>query len=354
MAPKAARGVCKRPAGGMCKRLAKRSKTGGVSVLSQFLECALTKLSEPQLDRFCQHLQDKFTMSSACTVSGMAEVVHAELTRMLELPSEVAFSCEKVKSKRGFYMSVMSPHLFVHGCMFDDMASLPDLVAQCSVHGHACKVPMRTSLHVCGFSCKDLPKLNNNWSPAQKAMVLQKQLGSRGKAFAALTNFANKAKPNIMIPGNVDELEDKGEPNPNLDFLYEVMSAVGYGMGQKTLVSMDFGLPQGRKRVYFVCIRNESFGLNTLRPGPRGAHSPASGRHAVRDGVHVPLLAAARSPAPSPGARSREVQDGERDGVGVVGHCWLACGARGLVQEQGHRLEAYAAEPAVDEQLVVP
>lgn len=265
MAPKAARGVCKRPAGGMCKRPAKRSKTGGVSVLSEFLECALTKLSKPQLDRLCQHLQDKFTVSSACTGSGMAEVVHAELTRMLKLPSEVAFSCEKVKSKREFYMSVVSPHLSVHGCMLDDMTSLPDLVAQCSVHGHACKVPTRTSLHVCGFSCKDLPKLNNNWSPSQKAMVLQKQLGSSGKTFAALTNFANKAKPKIMILENVDELEDKGEPNPNLDFLYEVMSAVGYSMGQKTLVSMNFGLPQGRKRVYFVCIHNESFGLNPSR-----------------------------------------------------------------------------------------
>lgn len=265
MAPKAARGVCKRPAGGMCKRPAKRSKTGGVSVISEFLECALTKLSKPQLDRLCQHLQDKFTVSSACTGSGMAEVVHAELTRMLKLPSEVAFSCEKVKSKREFYMSVVSPHLSVHGCMFDDMTSLPDLVAQCSAHGHACRVPTGTSLHVCGFSCKDLSKLNNNWSPAQKAVVLQKQLGSSGKTFAALTNFANKAKPKIMILENVDELEDKGEPNPNLDFLYEVTSAVGYSMGQKTLVSTNFGIPQGRKRVYFVCIHNESFGLNPSR-----------------------------------------------------------------------------------------
>ena len=204
MAPKAARGVCKRPAGGMCKRPAKRSKTGGVSVISEFLECALTKLSKPQLDRLCQHLQDKFTVSSACTGSGMAEVVHAELTRMLKLPSEVAFSCEKVKSKREFYMSVVSPHLSVHGCMFDDMTSLPDLVAQCSVHGHACRVPTGTSLHVCGFSCKDLSKLNNNWSPPQKAVVLQKQLGSSGKTFAALTNFANKAKPKIMILENAD------------------------------------------------------------------------------------------------------------------------------------------------------
>ena len=103
MAPKAARVVGKRPAGGMCKHPAKRSKTGGVSVLSEFLECALTKLSKPQLDRLCQHLQDKFTVSSACTGSGMAEVVHAELIRMLELPSEVAFSCEKARrqSRRG-------------------------------------------------------------------------------------------------------------------------------------------------------------------------------------------------------------------------------------------------------------
>ena len=162
-------------------------------------------------------------------------------------------------------MSVVSPHLSVHGCMFDDRTSLPGLVAQFSVHGHACKVPTRTNLHVCGFSCKELSKLNNNWSPSQKAMVLQKQLGSSGKTFAALTNFASKAKPKITIVENVDGLEDKGEPNPNLDVLYEAMSAVGYSMGQKTLASMNLGLPQGRKRVYFVCIHNESFGLNRSR-----------------------------------------------------------------------------------------
>ena len=53
MAPKAARDVCKRPAGGMSKCPAKCSKTCGVNVLSQFLERVLAKLSKPQLDRLC-------------------------------------------------------------------------------------------------------------------------------------------------------------------------------------------------------------------------------------------------------------------------------------------------------------
>ena len=96
-------------------------------------------------------------------------------------------------------------------------------------------------------------------------MVLQKQLGSSGKTFAALTNFANKCKPRCMILENVDELDDRGEPNPNLDFLYEVVTAMGYSIGQKMLVSTNFGLPQGRRRVYFVCVHNESFGLTPSR-----------------------------------------------------------------------------------------
>jgi site-specific DNA-cytosine methylase len=279
MAPRAkkaqaARGVQKRPATVLDaeekpKDPAKRAKTidnaSERSMLSQFLERSLEKMSKLQLDRLRQHLEDDFTMSSACTGSGMAEVVHAELARMLDLPSQVAFSCEKVKTKREFYMSVVCPHLSEHGCMFEDMTALPGLVASCTVHGHVCKVPTRTNVHVCGFSCRDLSKLNNTWSAAERATVLQKQLGTSGKTFAALTNFANKAKPRCMILENVDELDDKGEPNPNLDFLYEVMSVIGYSVGQKTLVSTSFGLPQGRKRVYLVCVHNESFGLNCSR-----------------------------------------------------------------------------------------
>lgn len=266
--PRAASGLRKRPAAAPAdgvKPAKRKQAIDDTSVLAQFLQSSLNKLSQPQHDRLRHHLQDDFTMSSSCTGSGMAEVVHTELHHMLNLPSKVEFGCEKVKVKREFYMSVVEPHLDSHGCFFEDMTALPELVAQCAVHKHSCKVPVRTSVHVCGFSCRDLSKLNSSWSSTERAMVLQNQLGSSGKTFAALTNFAHKAKPKSMILENVDELDDRGEPNPNLDFLYEVLSAVGYSVGQKTLVATSFGLPQGRRRVYFVCIHSESFGLNRSR-----------------------------------------------------------------------------------------
>eukprot|EP00975_Prorocentrum_lima_P034725 7299239-Prorocentrum_lima.AAC.1 len=43
------------------------------SVLELFLECSLQKLSKSQLSRLRQQQQSDFSMSSACTGSGMAE-----------------------------------------------------------------------------------------------------------------------------------------------------------------------------------------------------------------------------------------------------------------------------------------
>lgn len=261
------RPTCASPGGPAArKRPAAAAASNDGDFLTKFLEESLLKLSKHQYERLKGHLHGDFRMSSACTGSGMAEVVHAELCRLLDAPSHVAFSCEKVKTKRQFYQGCVMPHLSSHGCMFEEMSSLAEVVAPCAYHGHDCKVESRTDVHVCGFSCKDLSKLNNCWSHEERQNILEKGLGSTGKTFASLTAYAARCRPRCLILENVDELEDsKLEENPNLDFLYTAFSSIGYSVGQKTLKTSSFGLPQARRRVYFVAIHHDSFGLLPAR-----------------------------------------------------------------------------------------
>ena len=68
------------------------------------------------------------------------------------------------------------------------MSSLPDSVAPCTLHDKECRVPQRMDVHVCGFSCRDLSKLNSCWSKEEKQHILQQGLGTTGKTFASLIN----------------------------------------------------------------------------------------------------------------------------------------------------------------------
>ena len=86
--------------------------------------------------------------------------------------------------------------------------------------------------------------MNGQRGREERSQILRSGFGSSGKTFAAVMHFANKAKPRVMILENVDELEDRvGVNNANLDFLYAALSAVGYSVSQKTLVSSRFALP---------------------------------------------------------------------------------------------------------------
>ena len=240
---------------------AKRGKVLADSTLRVYLKEILKKLTTTQRKRLTTNLQQDFSMSSACTGSGMAEMVFATLCNIIGTPCICNFSCEKVQFKRDFVTKVVGPWMSNHGdcCMFCDMTSLPERVAPCKTHGKDCKVPERMACFTCGFSCKDLSKL----STAQKEHILRKAIGSSGKTLAALLNFARVCKPKTMILENVDALEEKpgGVENDNLEFLYQAMHLLSYSVSQRTLISSKFALPQQRKRVFFLCVHHESFGL---------------------------------------------------------------------------------------------
>ena len=125
----------------------------------------------------------------------MVEVVHAVLHNMTGASSECAFACEKVKFKREFVLSIVSPLLSKHGCMFEDMTTLPSGVSTCAAHRQACKVTRRTDIHVCGFFCKDLSKLNGQRGREERSQILRSGLGSSGKTFAAVMNSPTRRSP---------------------------------------------------------------------------------------------------------------------------------------------------------------
>lgn len=240
------------------------------NVLQEFIAAAVRKLPNAQKARAKAVMRNGFAMSSACTGSGMAEVVHILMNREFKTNGAVHFSCEKAAHKRLFVHEVVAPFLNFSSHSFGDIASLPNRVAHCFRHEHPCPVsgPCKTNLFVCGFSCKDFSKLSSKWKERQARLrILADSLGTSGHTFGATVNYCKEMQPMFLLLENVDEFDTLNSVSDqshesNLDFVYSVFAAIGYSIGHAVLSATDYALPQKRKRIFFLGVRKLSFGLN--------------------------------------------------------------------------------------------
>ena len=145
----------------------------------------------------------------------------------------VGFSCEKIKGKQEFIAQVVQTKMQAVHCIFEEMMDLPSGVGPCYHHkaeGTDCTVSMTGDVFVCGFSCKDLSRLNNSHSPAKRTRILEDGIGSTGGTFQALLGHVRRARPPCLLLENVDELTkqtDQGA-NPNLEYLWESFGKIDY------------------------------------------------------------------------------------------------------------------------------
>lgn len=233
--------------------------------LNKYLRASIQRCSKAHCANMRNHIARGFVISSGCTGSGMAEVVHAHVHKVHGRPPRASFSCEKVRFKREFYRAVVEPHLANVGCCFEEMAHLGTGRARCEVHAQECPVPRRDDLFVCGFSCKDLSRLSATFSAADRQRILENALGTSGRTFRDLRDHLQLASPRTFILENVDAFgEDDGSDaaGPNVDFLYNSLMDIGYSLSHGVFVSSDYGLPQRRRRVYFVGVHLVSFNLS--------------------------------------------------------------------------------------------
>lgn len=255
--------VCKKPAG--CKPVRGCSPLHG-TMLGTFIRQHVDSLSiEDKKSVQAKFKKYPFSMSTACSGSGAAEVIYLGLCHELKIKPVLDFACEKSKSKRNFM------HDFLHQsfdlsklmtrapCMFDDITTLGTGVGRCSVHEKhgTCPVPRRSSILVCGFSCKDLSTLNSNHGQ-RRATILSEGVGSSGSTFKGLLEHTELARPRMLLLENV--LEMSKTESPNVLHLWSSFETLDYAGSSKTFVSTDYGIPQKRARQYFVLLDLQAHG----------------------------------------------------------------------------------------------
>ena len=106
--------------------------------------------------------------------------------------------------------------------------------------------------------------------PCQAFSVSGKQKGfedTRGTLFFDIVRIVKHHKPEILLLENVKNLEshDNGK---TLKIILNALDELEYKVFYKILNASDFGLPQNRERIYFVCFRKDLNIKHFVFPAP--------------------------------------------------------------------------------------
>ena len=78
----------------------------------------------------------------------------------------------------------------------------------------------------------------------------------RGVLFLEIIRLMEAAKPKVVVLENVSALKSHDNGN-TFKVIYEKIEEQGYTVHHKVLKCSDYGLPQMRKRIFMVCVRND-------------------------------------------------------------------------------------------------
>ncbi len=95
--------------------------------------------------------------------------------------------------------------------------------------------------------------------PCQAFSVSGKQKGfedTRGTLFFDIARIINHHKPKVVFLENVKNLTKHNDGN-TLKTITKTLENLNYTVHAKVLNASNFGLPQNRERIYFVCFRND-------------------------------------------------------------------------------------------------
>jgi DNA-cytosine methyltransferase len=96
--------------------------------------------------------------------------------------------------------------------------------------------------------------------PCQAFSLAGKGLGEldpRGTLFYEIIRIAEVKKPRFMLLENVKGLTNKSH-RPTFEKILSELARIGYKVHWKVLNTKDYGIPQNRERVWFVCFREQS------------------------------------------------------------------------------------------------
>jgi len=229
-------------------------------------------------DRLKDLLQAKFDFNARplrlVTGCSGAEAPHFALSKLVgEAGFEQLWGSEINENPRRFILRNCNlQHLF------EDICYIMPGAGRCARHAGTCAVPQGdVDIFVGGFPCTPYSfcnpkrfKRNCFTEPAAKPFFeMRKFIAARRPRFIILENVRGLLAPNpetdcapiefILRGRNPDKKEECYEgTEPGADWGLEFIP--GYGLKWDLFYSCDWGLPQGRPRVYIVMVRNDAGG----------------------------------------------------------------------------------------------
>jgi DNA (cytosine-5)-methyltransferase 1 len=122
-----------------------------------------------------------------------------------------------------------------------------------------------------GFPCQD-------FSSCGPKKGLESQ---RGQLYQVLVNYMKKHKPLIVCGENVPNLA-RMQKGSVLEQIVNDFKSQGYKVQVWDLFAPEYGVPQSRRRLFFICTRNDLPG-EPLAPKPSHLNSYNSTRWAIED-----------------------------------------------------------------------
>ena len=85
----------------------------------------------------------------------------------------------------------------------------------------------------------------------------------RGKLYKSLIKYMEEHKPKVVVGENVINLQ-RMEKGKVLSAIVDDMESPGYKVEVWKLHAPDYGVPQRRTRLFFICVRNDLEGVPTI------------------------------------------------------------------------------------------
>jgi DNA (cytosine-5)-methyltransferase 1 len=105
--------------------------------------------------------------------------------------------------------------------------------------------------------------------------------GKRGKLYQILLNYMKIHKPRIVVGENVIHLA-RMKNGEVMKTMVQDFESVGYHFDVWNLYAPDYGVPQSRKRLIFVGVRNDIEGF-PVKPNPTNLNSHVTISQALKD-----------------------------------------------------------------------
>lgn len=164
------------------------------------------------------------------------------------LPMHHVYSAEKNKAKREFLHRAY-PRL---PRLYRDMTECAEETAFCDKAG--CYVEVEPCwILAAGFPCTTVSNLNKDAATASNRNTINSGSGATGSCFRTIFEYVSKKRPPVLILENVLGLLRNGQAEAVIETLKP-----HYHIKYYQLCTLQFGLPQDRRRIWFLGTLREA------------------------------------------------------------------------------------------------